>query len=257
MLLFNKFNVVKSIFPNNEKQYIDLTSIIRSSPTNIFTLIFEDNSDLFDLMIMKKWFDDVANRDDYCNLVIEFCPYGQADRKMGETICSFKYFAQIINSLNFNRVIIYDPHSLIMEGSIARCDISYPMTDVNLKNYDLMFYVDQGGCKKYSEIYPNMPYRFGNKKRNLDTGEIICYEVISDKKDIEGKRILMRDDLVIKGGTFKEAAKSLHFMGAKRIDLYITHLMATAEDFYNNHKEYYIDNFYSDNTLRMKWYGVV
>ena len=30
--------------------------------------------------------------------------------------------------------------------------------------------------KKYSEIY-NYPYRFGNKKRNLDTGEIILLEM--------------------------------------------------------------------------------
>ena len=29
---------------------------------------------------------------------------------------------------------------------------------------------------KYSEIY-NYPYRFGNKKRNLDTGEIILLEM--------------------------------------------------------------------------------
>lgn len=254
MLLFNKFNVVKSIFPNNEKQYIDLTSVIRNSPTNIFTLIFEDNSDLFDLIMMKKWFDDTADRDIHCNLVIEFCPYGQSDRKMGEAIFSFKYFAQIINSLNFNRVIIYDPHSPVMAGALIRCNIFYPMTGINLNDYDLIFYIDQGGCKKYSEIYTSKPYCFGNKKRDLNSGLITCYEVIADKEDIKNKKILMRDDLVIGGRSFIEAAKVLHEMGAKKIDLYITHLMPSAKDFYKNHQNYYIDHIYSENTLRLDWY---
>lgn len=253
MVLFNKINIIKNVFPNNEKQYVDLTSTIRNSPTNIFTLIFEDNSDLFDLIMMKKWFDDIADREVHCNLVIEFCPYGQSDRKMNEAIFSFKYFAQIINSLNFNRVVIYDPHSLVMEGALIRCDASYPMTGVNLNNYDLIFYPDNGAAKKYSEIY-NKPYRFGNKKRNLDTGEIICYEIIADKEDIINKKILIRDDLCMGGRTFKEATKALYDMGAKQVDLYITHLMPQAEDFYKSYEEYGIVNFYSDNTLRQEWY---
>lgn len=254
MVLFNQNNVVKGIFPNSEKQYCDLKEEIRTAPDNIFTLIYEDNSDLFDLMIMKKWFDDFSEPKSSCKLIINFCPYGQSDRPMGGAIFSFKYFAQLINSLNFDQVEICDPHSPVMVGCLNRCRAFYPMVGVYLSNYDLMFLPDSGAAKKYSEIYPSVPYRFGNKKRDLETGEIICYEIIGDKKDIEGKKIIIRDDLIIRGGTYKYAAGALRKMGAAQIDLYITHIMPSAKDFCNNYKDYGIDNFYSDNTLRMNFY---
>lgn len=254
MVTFNKINVVKGKFPNGENQYYDLSELLRYSPRNIVSLVYENNEDLFNLAMVKNWFDDHAINGTEVELRMEFCPYGQSDRKMSDAMFSFKYFANFINSLHFDQVTIYDPHSPVMEAALNKCHVEYPMTGVNLDNYDLMFYVDQGGCKKYSEIYPNKPYRFGNKKRNLDTGTIECYEIIADRKDITDKKILIRDDLCIGGRSFKEAAKALHDKGAKKIDLYITHLMSPAEDFYENHKDYYIDNFYSDNTLKMKWY---
>ena len=99
-----------------------------------------------------------------------------------------------------------------------------------------------------------MPCRYGNKKRNLDTGEIIKYEVIADPNDIKDKRILIRDDLCMGGRTFKEAAAALHALGAKQVDLYMTHLMPQATDFYEHKEEYGISNFYSDNTLDFDWY---
>lgn len=253
MVLFNKFNVIKSTFPNGEKQYYDLSDLLRHSPRNIITLVYEDNRDLFDLAIVKYWFDDNAINGATVELRAEFLPYGQSDRKIGDAIFSFKYFAKFINSLNFDQVTIYDPHSLAMEAAIDKCYVEYPMNGVNLDNYDLMFYPDNSAAKKYSEIY-DKPYRFGNKKRNLDTGEIICYEIIADRQDISGKKILLRDDICMDGRTFKEAAKTLNNMGAAQIDLYITHLMPTAEDFFLNYKDYGITNFYSENTLRQAWY---
>ena len=49
--------------------------------------------------------------------------------------------------------------------------------------------------KKYSEIY-NYPYRFGNKQRNLDTGEIILLEMkimnLYEKNDFDKKEICIK-----------------------------------------------------------------
>lgn len=256
MVIFNKVNVVKGRFPNGEIQYYDLSELLRYSPRNIVSLVYENNEDLFNLAMVKNWFDDHVINNAQIELRMEFCPYGQSDRKMNDNMFSFKYFANFINSLHFDQVTIYDPHSLVMECAINKCFVEYPMTGINLDNYDLLFYPDNGAAKKYSEIY-DKPYRFGNKKRNLNTGEIECYEIVANRTDISGKSILVRDDLCNGGRTFKEAAKALHDMGANRIDLYITHLMPIAEDFYKNHKDYYINNFYSDNTLKMKWYNKV
>lgn len=251
MVLFNGRNVVQGLFPNNEKRYLDCDDLVKKK--NFIDLIFESNEDLFDLAMIKYWFDDNAMKTTTVLLRINFIPYAQMDRKIGKDLFSFKYLAKFINSLNFDTVRISDPHSPVVAAAIDRCIINYPMFDVDLENYDLIFYPDNGAAKKYSEIYEKS-YRFGNKKRNLETGEIECYEIIANKKDIEGKKILMRDDLIIGGGTYKYAAKALRDMGAKEVDLYITHIMPSAEDFCKNYKEYGIDNFYSDNTLNVPFY---
>lgn len=253
MVRFDNLPIIKSTFPNNEKQYDDFFDICKNKKNHKLDLIYESNEDLFDIAIIKKWFDDNTINGANLDLVMPFCPYGQMDRKIEGSMFSFKYFAQFINSLNFTTVTIYDPHSSVMPALLNHCIVKYPMDGVYPEEYDLVFYPDNGAAKKYSEIY-HYSYRFGNKKRNLDTGEIIKYEIIADKEDIEGKYILMRDDLVMGGRTFIEAAKALREMGAKHIDLYVTHLMPQAEDFNKHHKEYGIDNIFSANTLNMPWY---
>lgn len=254
MVRFDNVPIVKSIFPNNEKQYGDFFKGVGSKKDHSIEFLFEGNDDLFDLAMIKHWFDDNMMNEATIRLTMPFCPYGQMDRKIEGSMFSFKYFAQFINSLKFDVVIIYDPHSNVMPALLNHCIVKYPMLGINPGEYDLIFYPDNGAAKKYSEIYP-YPYRFGNKKRNLDTGEIIKYEVIADKDDIKGKSILIRDDLVMGGRTFIEAAKALKGMGARHIDLYVTHLMPQAEDFYKQHKEYGLDNVFSANTLNMHWYN--
>ena len=256
MVLFNGKSIVTSIFPNKEKQYRTITTL-GACPT--LTLIFEGNEDITDLLIYKKYLDDTFPlAKDNIILQADFCPYGQADRQFGEHIFTFKYFAKLINDANFEAVYIIDPHSNVMCAALDRCVVCRPSAD-DIRHpegidYDFFFYVDNGGEKKYREIYPDKPYRFGNKKRNLDTGEIISYEVIATPDEIKGKNILVLDDLIVYGGSYKNVAKELKRMGAKRVDLYITHIMPCAMEFCDKYKEYGFDNFYSANTLKVPFY---
>ena len=215
-------------------------------------LIFEGNEDLFDLAMIKRYIDDNNFYNDNVILKMYFCPYGQMDRPMADNLFSFKYFAKFINELNFTKVYIKDPHSPVIAAAIDRCIILKSSIEKEWE-YDLFFYPDNGAAKKYSEVYPQR-YKYGNKKRDLETGKIISYEVIADKEEIEGKKILIKDDICMGGFTFKKAAEELKKMGAKSIDLHITHLMPRAKDFYEHHKDFGIDNFYSDNTLEVDFY---
>lgn len=249
MVLFNKENIVGGEFPNGEKYYNKANSFL-DNYVDTFSLIFESNEDIFNLLFYKKYYDDLVHHTKQCNLNLYFCCYAQMDRPISNKVFSFKYFAQLINDANFDSIIIFDPHSRVVESSINKCIIVYPKP---LEGYDLYFYPDEGSRAKYSEIYPNAKYRYGVKKRNLDTGDIINYEIVADKRDIEEKKILIRDDLIIRGGTYKYAAKALREMGAAQVDLYITHTMPSAKEFYENLKENGIDNYYTANTLRLPW----
>jgi ribose-phosphate pyrophosphokinase len=151
------------------------------------------------------------------------------DRNIEGYVFTLKYLCQIINSLNFDCVIILDPHSNVSSALLDRC------IEINIQDYiggvlrhlnfnvDYIFYPDAGACKRYSEIIDTgHPYFYGNKKRNLQTGEIISYELV-DCPDIKDKNILIIDDLCAKGFTFYNAAQKLKEQGANEIYLYVSH----------------------------------
>lgn len=234
-------------FPNNEIKFPDIDTFEAITQTgNVITVkwLYEKPEEVFVLQMIKRRLDDlvsISNKIKKIALVVPFLPYGQSDRKMTDNLFSFKYFADIINSMNFDSVSFTDPHSIIMEALIKKAKVTYLPQQWW---FDMYFYPDQGACKKYSEIY-DKPYRFGNKKRNLDTGEILSYEIIGKPHDFEFKNILIVDDLCMGGRTFKEAVKALNAYSPASISLQITHFMPQSKEFLQNFKDYGISSIYT------------
>ena len=262
MITLNGKKIVQGRFPNNEVDYAPLGNIhipFMSTGIDVFEVIFESNEDLFNLQIVQKWWDDRATKENLKSMLkIKFFPYSQMDREMDSHLFSLKYVSQIINDMKFDCVYVWDPHSNVLPALLNKCEIKYPVKDfltanarLDKRQYDLLFFPDNGAAKKYSEILNTKKYRFGNKRRNLETGEIEGYEVIANESDIIGKKILIVDDLVMGGRTFVEAAKVLREFGADTVDLYVTHLMPQARNFYNSKGNGLIDNIYSADSLNL------
>jgi ribose-phosphate pyrophosphokinase len=75
--------------------------------------------------------------------------------------------------------------------------------------------------KRYSGEF-DIPYAFGMKKRDWKTGNILGLDLVNPE-NIEGKNVLIVDDICSRGGTFYHSAKALKAAGAKSVSLYITH----------------------------------
>ena len=75
-----------------------------------------------------------------------------------------------------------------------------------------------------------MPFAFGIKKRNWDTGVIEGLDLMGDTEAINGKDILIIDDICSRGGTFYHSAKALKEIGAANIYLYVTHCENTIHE---------------------------
>jgi len=74
---------------------------------------------------------------------------------------------------------------------------------------------------KISEQFNGVPEVIqAHKVRNLKTGEIIKTEVLGN---VEGKNVLIADDICDGGRTFIELAKVLKNEGALEVSLFITH----------------------------------
>ena len=86
----------------------------------------------------------------------------------------------------------------------------------------MIFYPDAGSMKRYSSAV-HLPYTFGIKNRDWETGEIKGLDLSGEIDQLPGKDILIVDDICSKGGTFYHSAKKLKEAGVGKIYLYITH----------------------------------
>ena len=186
---------------------------------------FENNEEMVILIYLTKHLRE--NGIDYISLDLPYIPNARQDRvKKAEDVFTLKYFADVINYLDFNVVQVMDAHSNV---STALINHVIPCTpDAYIKkaiescNPDMLFFPDEGSCKRYSDIAP-MKYAFGIKKRNWETGKIEGLDAVGCVDEIKDKVILIVDDICSKGGTFYHSAKKLKELGAKEIYLYVTH----------------------------------
>ena len=182
------------------------------------------------LMIAK----DAKEREMNAQLFMPYIPNARMDRVYGADVFTLKWFAQMINSADFYRVVVLDPHSDVSVALIDRCEkmLVFPKLAyvIEKSEPDVIYFPDAGAMKRYEgeirdacnillDCCPRIIY--GNKKRDWDTGKIVGLEVNGDVKACE--KILMVDDICSYGGTMFYSAKKLKEMGAGDIDMYVSH----------------------------------
>lgn len=186
---------------------------------------FENNEELITLIFLTKHLraHGVTN----IALSMPYIPNSRQDRvKNSEDVFTLKYFADIINYLNFDSVQVLDPHSSVSEALIDRVNVVSPKKYITEAledcNPDMLFFPDEGAMKRYSAMFMK-EYAFGVKKRDWATGEILGLDVMGAIDKIKSSKILLIDDICSRGGTFYHSAKKLKELGAKEIYLYATH----------------------------------
>lgn len=184
---------------------------------------YENDSELFALICLRN---HLGDRNVY--LEMPYIPHARMDRvKNKEDIFTLKYFCEVINSLGFTEVRVIDPHSDVAPALLDRVRVRTPkeligFTVGKIDSDNLLYYYpDAGAAKRYSSIITE-PYTYGNKIRDWETGKIKGL-TIADPALVNGKDILIIDDICSRGGTFYHSAKALKNAGAENIYLYITH----------------------------------
>lgn len=243
-------------FPNGETIF----DMAHCHGKNTVTMIYESDSDIFKLIMAKKYLDEQSkyNKVNYgrpdiiVTLTIAYMPYSRMDRQMPSMVFSLKYVADIINSLNFDSVTILTPHSNVTPALINNVRTIYDIGVDEAYKYsspDYVFYPDNGAYKSFGEHLKYTNCFYGNKKRELLTGKIEKYELVN-APDINGKNILIIDDLCVKGGTFILAAQALKMAGAAKVDLFVTHLEKAVYEGILLTTDW-IDHIYTVNTLEI------
>lgn len=177
-------------------------------------------------------------------LIIPYMPYSRQDRVMNEgEALSIKVFAELVNSMLFDKVYTWDAHSDVGVALIDNCSNWGPEAILdNFTNYgeDWNIYhklatgditlvsPDAGAAKKTLKVaqhYGGLELIQASKVRDTKTGKIVRTELSypSLPSTIEGKDLLIVDDICDGGMTFIKLAESLNKFNPVSINLYVTH----------------------------------
>lgn len=193
---------------------------------------FENDREFLALIYLTKHLR--AHGQKRISLWMPYIPNARQDRvKNDEDVFTLKYFAEILNSLNLDSVIVFDPHSSVSEALINNLTVVSPKSYIDesefrMKNngvdidHMIVFYPDSGAAKRYADLVCRT-YAYGIKNRDWQTGKIIGLDVITNGTDIAGKDVLIIDDICSYGGTFLHSARKLKELGANDIYLYVSH----------------------------------
>ena len=195
---------------------------------------YENDREFLALIYLTKHLQ--SNGMNHIKLWMPYIPNARQDRvKDDDDVFTLKYFAEIINSLKFDSVIVFDPHSSVSEALINNIVVVNPQEHIHMVikkidiDYDsyfhadgLIFYPDSGAAKRYSGMI-SLPYAYGSKNRDWKTGKIIGLDVITNDNDLTDRDILIVDDICSYGGTFLHSARKLKELGANDIYLYVSH----------------------------------
>ena len=187
--------------------------------------LFENNEEMVALLYLTRHLQ--SHGVDRIELLMPYIPNARQDRvKSGEDVFTLKYFAEFINALGFSKVTVLDPHSYVSEALInnivVKSPIDYISVAIGVTRPNLLFFPDEGAMKRYSGMF-SLPYAFGIKKRDWQTGQIQGLDVAGSTELIKDATILIVDDISSRGGTFYYSAKKLKELGAGKIFLYISH----------------------------------
>jgi ribose-phosphate pyrophosphokinase len=204
-------------------------------------------------------------------LYIPYCIGGRSDRKFQEGGINYikTVIAPIINSQNFDEVIIMDPHSDVLEACINNFVkySNYQLLRMALPEIDnkdgtnnriCLVSPDAGAYKKVFDVATWFKIKeiiTASKVRDVNTGKILRTEVPSIENHSDEMKYVIVDDICDGGRTFIELATAIKNQKPNaKIYLVVTHgIFSSGFDFLVQ----YLDGIFCTNSVKDIQDGVI
>jgi len=189
------------------------------------------SNDLIRLCLIKNALDSMGVYD--VDLFMKYIPNARADRRFGAgQSFSLKVFTNIINGLNFNKVTVLDPHSDVSSALIDNIEVirqevgfGWRLPEIEkITNDFILCAPDIGASKKIFDVMKYIDhddYVQAVKIRDVSTGNIIACSI--PDKDLQGKDVIIVDDICDGGASFIHLSKHLKDANCGKIILHTSH----------------------------------
>ena len=274
MITVNGIEIVRKTFPDGSLCLLDLdNSLLYPNQNYEIVWLYEGDYEIFMLICIVKHLRSKRHNNVGFNLTMPYVVNSRLDRTHSDNeVFTLKYFAEIINDLKFNKVVIVDPHSIVSEALIDNVCVLRPhniiddaiskMRSLNeLKRELVIYFPDDGAYKRYKDMpcFKDFKCIYGKKERDWETGKILGIEIYDKNgskltNEIENCDVLMVDDIISYGGTLAYSADKLKEMGAAHISAYATHVENSVLDeekgtLLKRYKDNIIDTVYTTNSI--------
>jgi ribose-phosphate pyrophosphokinase len=190
------------------------------------------------------------------NLYVPYFLGGRSDRKFGEGQTNYlkNVICPIINSQKFNKVVVMDPHSDVLEACLDNFVkignfelVQFALDSINDKNLTLIS-PDAGALKKIFDVAAKFQIEnvvTASKVRDMKTGDIIRTELPT--MNLNGiNHIVIIDDICDGGRTFVELARAIREITNLPIYLVVTHGVFSAGF---NELQKHFTNIFTTNSI--------
>lgn len=283
MITVNGIEIVRKTFPDGSLCLLDLdNSLLYPNKNYEIVWLYEGDYEIFMLICIVKHLRSKMYNNTSFNLTMPYVVNSRLDRTHSDNeVFTLKYFAEIINDLKFNKVVIADPHSIVSEALIDNVCVLKPQNIIinaidkmlSLNDFEVdkqqinpvrelvIYFPDDGAYKRYKDMpcFKNFNCIYGKKERDWETGKILGIEIYDKNgtkltNEIENCNVLMVDDIISYGGTLAYSADKLKEMGAAHISAYATHVENSVLDeekgtLLKRYKDNIIDTVYTTNSI--------
>ena len=274
MIKLNGIEIVRKTFPDGSLCLLDLdNSLLYPNKNYEIVWLYEGDYEIFMLICIVKHLRSKMYNNVSFNLTMPYVVNSRLDRTHSDNeVFTLKYFAEIINDLKFNKVVIVDPHSIVSEALIDNVCVLRPSNIISnaidkmlslddFKRELVIYFPDDGAYKRYKDMpcFKNFNCIYGKKERDWETGKILGIEIYDKNgtkltNEIENCNVLMVDDIISYGGTLAYSADKLKEMGAAHIRAYATHVENSVLDeekgtLLKRYRDNIIETVYTTNSI--------
>jgi ribose-phosphate pyrophosphokinase len=233
------------LFTDNQP-HLSLKNINRGDDVSVITDFSTGSLGIMQLLLLSNALD--AKGCHKRKLIIPYLIAARSDRHMTKDHSDsfdLKVIAGLINSLNFETVLVFDAHSDVTTSLINNCfNVNNDILTQQYKSENaVLIFPDAGAGKKAKELLARMPtvkdVIFCSKERNLQTQELEL-KVINPEV-CEGRNVVIVDDLCDGGRTFTAIIKqlpkvgeatlivghALFSFGTKELEQYFNHIITS------------------------------
>lgn len=144
--------------------------------------LYSNDEEIIQLYYLANHLRALASR---LELIMPYIPNARQDRVNSyKDVFTLKYFCNLINSIGFDKVYVFDPHSHVSEALLNNVKVLTPkyllldLIEDKLPVDTLVAYPDSGAEKRYRSML-KVPYVVGVKERDWETGAIRKLDILA------------------------------------------------------------------------------